>query len=391
MECAEEVEVLGYNLKSPDRNIVNKDVTPTVTNNQIEYMEIDDLESYQNKPTNFTNQLELPAPISLTCDMTLSSEEKLIPLKSREDSTELIVVKQEPVAVQSENSDMNKREHDNSSQSYRDLKNKLRPLVPKMPDPIKVPERKRHWKLNIFIISLVVFLITVLISIYQDQNRKPSIEFVNGVAELKKHIYGQDRAMEALSEYLLLDAPFVKVIALVGGTGVGKSHTVEIIKKNFPRPEYVSQYYSPITNTTREVGFLFLYSKLIILENLKEHDLSGVVNFIKTFPPKIDGVYITVLAVFNFQQMDDNSIRSVDMDRSLEVIKTYFINENIDVQVIPYELLSEDVLKMCIVDAAKDNSLMLSDNQIDHIKQNLLTNNAGCKGAYSKVQLIGRQ
>ncbi|EZA58934.1 hypothetical protein DMN91_010589 [Ooceraea biroi] len=246
---------------------------------------------------------------------------------------------------------------------------------------------KFSWNCGLFFVALSLFISTVSIILQQEDNRHSS-DFVDAVTELKKRIYGQDRAVEILSEYLLLDEPSLKVIALVGGTGIGKSYTMEIIKENFPRRYYITQFFPPIKDT--DATFI-LYPQLIILENLRESDLVDLMGFLKTLKKDVNDRCMTILTVFNFERMDDKAIRSINLNESLKTLESFFVAGDIEAKVIPYHSLSEDVLEKCIADATRNSELVLSTKQVDLVKQYLFMHNAGCKGAYAKVQVIGRQ
>ncbi|XP_071650982.1 uncharacterized protein [Temnothorax longispinosus] len=237
---------------------------------------------------------------------------------------------------------------------------------------------------------IVVCLIAVYIS--ESQDRKHSSDFASTVIELKKRIHGQDGTIFDLSKCLLSDTPRFKIITLVGGTGVGKSYTVEIIKKNFPRQYSIRQYFPPI-RTGFEFNISFLQPGLIIMENLKERDLMGVAKIFKSYQDTYKDKLVTVLAVFNFEQIGD-SRKSVSLYPSKEIRKmaNVFISEGINNEFrFYYHSLDENALSRCIMDATVESGLKLSENKFAAVKRTLIQNNAGCKGAYNKVQIYGRQ
>lgn len=270
---------------------------------------------------------------------------------------------------------------------YQKRKDIISQLVPEYTS--KVRKRSPFCK-RLFLLLFMVFVIWISVFLYESQGHKHSSDFASAVAELKKRIYGQDEAIRALSEYLRLDAPSSKIIILVGGTGVGKSYTVEIIKKNFPRKYAVRQYFPPI-GAVSAFNFPFVYPNLIILENLRERDLKDVVNFLKRHQETYKNRFVTVLAVFNFEQMDDYLLRNINMQRSLNAIEISFADENVNAEIISYNSLSEDTVQKCIMDAMRQSGLMLTEKQLHLVKETLQISNAGCKGAYNKVQVIGRQ
>ncbi|XP_029163481.1 uncharacterized protein LOC114934933 [Nylanderia fulva] len=224
--------------------------------------------------------------------------------------------------------------------------------------------------------SICVFLFSV--PLHEDQNNKHSDTFTTAVVELEKHIFGQDRAIQVLSNYLQQNSPLFKIIALVGGTGVGKTYTAEIIRKKF-------------REKTSDHVFFPSRADLFILDNLKEEHSSDVISFVKEHRKKYGDRYDTVLAIFNVEQMNDDLTRSIDLNKSINTIRNTFADANLNVKIIPYEPLSEDVLEKCIINTAKNVKLLLSQDQIALIKRQLIENNVGCKGAYGKIQVIGRQ
>lgn len=275
---------------------------------------------------------------------------------------------------------------------YQNMKEKICQLAPEYPSKARKRSSiiKYAFCKRTFLLLFLTFVVWISVFLYESQGHKHSNDFASAVAELKKRIYGQDEAIRALTEYLQLDAPSSKIIILVGGTGVGKSYTVEIIKKNFPRKYAVRQYFPPI-GAVSAFNFPFVYPNLIILENLRERDLKDVVNFLKRHQETYKNRFVTVLAVFNFEQMDDHLLRNINMHRSLNAIEISFVDENVDAEIIPYNSLSEDTMQKCIMDAMKESMLMLTEKQLHLVKETLQINNAGCKGAYNKVQVIGRQ
>ncbi|XP_071567484.1 uncharacterized protein [Temnothorax nylanderi] len=234
---------------------------------------------------------------------------------------------------------------------------------------------------------IVVCLIAVYMS--ESQDRKHSSDFASAVIELKKRIHGQDETIFDLSKCLLSDTPRFKIITLVGGTGVGKSYTVEIIKKNFPRQYSIRQYFPPI-RTGFEFNTSFLQPGLIIMENLKERDLMDVAKFFKSYQDTYKDKLVTVLAVFNFEQIDD-ARKSVSLDPSKEMANVFISEGIINEFRFYYHSLDENALSRCIMDATVESGLKLSENKFAAVKRTLIQNNAGCKGAYNKVQIYGRQ
>jgi len=298
------------------------------------------------------------------------------------------------------------------TKNYQDMLNELRPVVPcasrnfmldnfpafsvdnfkreqAKQSLLNTPKKveKRFSRFCRYYMLLLLSMTCVLFSVWLcevQETRKHSSDFATAVVELKKRIYGQDQALQDLCEYLQRDVPSSKVIILVGGTGVGKSYTVEIIRENFPRQYAIRQYFPPIEAVREHSNILpLIYPNLIILENLKERDVQDVIKFLKTRQDTNKDRLVTVLLVFN---VDDDS-----MLRSQFIIRNSFHNENVEAEMISYQPLNEDALEMCIMDGIIESKLILTKKQFDLVKHNLLINRSGCKGAYRQIQMIGRQ
>ncbi|XP_011052241.1 PREDICTED: uncharacterized protein LOC105144786 [Acromyrmex echinatior] len=246
-------------------------------------------------------------------------------------------------------------------------------------------------KRSMFLLLLSTILVTFIsVYLYENQEtRKHSNDFANAVVELKERIYGHNN-LQKLCEYLQSDVPSFKVIVLFGDTGVGKSYTVDIIRRNFPRKYAIRQYFPPL-EAVNDINVPLLYPNLIILENLKKHDLTDFVNFLEARRDTYKNHFVTVLAIFNFEDLNNLEIRIRNRLYDAAVIKNAFLNKSIEVEIFFYESLNENALEGCIIDAIKESKLTLNEKQFDLVKENLLIHQAGCKRAYRYVQLIGRQ
>ncbi|XP_012058223.1 PREDICTED: uncharacterized protein LOC105621368 [Atta cephalotes] len=259
------------------------------------------------------------------------------------------------------------------------------------------PQAKHPLKKNFFFCKRSMFLLllsTILVAfisvyLYENQEtRKHSNDFANAVIELKERIHGHN--LQKLCEYLQSDVPSFKVIVLFGDTGVGKSYTVDIIRRNFPRKYAIRQYFPPL-EAVNDINLPLLYPNLIILENLKKRDLTAFVNFLEARRDTYKNRFVTILAIFNFEDLIELEIRIRNRLHDAAVIKNAFLNKNIEVEIFFYDSLNENALESCIIDAIKESKLTLNEKQFDLVKENLLIHQAGCKRAYRYVQMIGRQ
>lgn len=290
-----------------------------------------------------------------------------------------------------------------------DVLDNLRPIVPSDSSAVSTsnscderedpqakhpPKTKKNFflcKRSMFVLLLSTILVTIIsVYLYENQEtRKHSNDFANAVGELKKRIHGHNN-LQKFCEYLQSDLPSFKVIVLFGDTGVGKSYTADIIRSNFPRKYAIRQYFPPL-EAVNDINLPLLYPNLIILENLKKRDLAVVVNFLKARQDTYKDRLVTVLAIFNFEDLIDLNVRIRNQLRDATVIENAFLDKNIEVEIFFYESLNETALESCIIDAIKESKLTLNKKQFDLVKENLLIHGAGCKRAYRYVQLIGRQ
>ncbi|XP_050591096.1 uncharacterized protein LOC126922517 isoform X1 [Bombus affinis] len=278
-----------------------------------------------------------------------------------------------------------------NKKTYQDIKNKFRPLVLKN----KISPKK---KINMCYCSCLTLsilpIITVIIAMFLNLNIPTvcnrEIFFLNATEELQQKINGQRNAMSQITTHLNQDIFYLKVLCLIGGTGVGKSYTAQIIAKHFPLKEKIFIYDILLNHHTDAYlsKSLDLY-QLIILENLKIQNLdifSNMIDILNQTKPKC----VTVIAIFNIEEVNDNLERKIDLTQSINTIREALVHKKIDSLIVPYEPLNEETLQMCIVEAATNSGLTLTLDQINEVKQNLLLFGSGCKGAYAKVQVVGR-
>lgn len=375
MSANDQVEYMEVEKYPDSTNNVHDTVSfaPIRTADQIEVMEVD--------PTNCIDLTKSFSATESSSSISYANAQtnmlrSVLNLKSQPSKTNEDIAKLIPTRRKLK---ISKTEKDNADCMNKDDENDKKSKEKSPKNTSKCSKIKRALCICFVTISLIFSSICVFsIPLHEDQNNKHSNTFATVVVELEKQIFGQDQAMQILTHYLQQNSPSFKIIALVGGTGVGKTYTAEIIRRKFR--EKISDRF-----------FFSSRADLFILDNLKEEHLSNVVDFVKEHRGNNRDRYDTVLAIFNVEQMNDDSTRSIDLNKSINTIKNTFANANLNVKIIPYEPLSEHVLEKCIINTAKNVRLTLSQDQIALIKRQLIENNSGCKGAYGKIQVIGRQ
>ncbi|XP_047359384.1 uncharacterized protein LOC124952878 isoform X1 [Vespa velutina] len=349
-------EGIDWNLYKPVNDLAN---TNKPQWDEIEYMEVDkiDLSDHNNKEIDTVN---LISPIEV---------------KSPEDKTEQI----------KESNTISEKE------SYEEIKKKCRSLISSIMTKNK---DSVHYCYKIaFFILLPIFVFLIAAFLNQEEDVKYTcnhkLHFSNASIELQQKIYGQNKVIPSLIEFLETHKACTRFAILVGSTGVGKSYTIDIIRRNFPRQNKILQYNSPL-NKADINGISSYRCNLIVFENLRENDILDVVNF-STNIFKLKNTCITMLAVINVEKVSHNLDRTIELDAKIEEITAVFSKANNDAYIFGYKPLSEETLEKCIMQAMKDSGLKLNKDKIQQVKQSLLVSNSGCKGAYAKVQIIGRE
>ncbi|XP_014598407.1 PREDICTED: uncharacterized protein LOC106783914 isoform X1 [Polistes canadensis] len=327
--------------------------------NQIEYMEVDKMDvSDHNNENNDTANLINP-----------------VEAESLETMTE---------KIQNSNASSEKK-------SYEEIKKKVRPLA----SSISMKDKNSlhfFYKVTFFIlVPIIIFLIAILLNPEKDVKFvcDHKSHFSNASIELGKKIYGQNKVISSLIEFLETYNTCTRLAVLIGSTGVGKSYTIDIIRRNFPNHNKIIQYTPPLNKIdVNEISSY--YCNLIVLENLRENDISDTLKLSSNIL-KLKNTCITVLAAINMEKMDRNLKRTIKLEANIKNITVLFSKIDYDVNIFGYNLLNEEALEKCIIQAMEDSHLKLREDQILEVKKSLLLSNSGCKGAYAKVQIIGRE
>lgn len=277
--------------------------------------------------------------------------------------------------------------------SYQNVKNKLRPLVAKSKE---VPAKDKSWSmcyytcLTLFALPTIAVILSLFVNLNVNTICQRAALFSNASQNLEQAIHGQSSSVSRIIAHLDQDFFHLKVLCLVGGTGVGKSYTAEIIAKHFPLQKEIFTYDLLIDQPLGKASLSALESyQLIIMENLKLTNLDTFANIIDELSKNKEKC-ITVIAIFNVAEVNDNLERKIDLAQSTHKIAQALAHKKVDSLIVPYQPLTEDVLEACIKKAANDSGLELTLNQINEIKQMMLLSDSGCKGAHGKVQVVGR-
>ncbi|XP_015608025.1 uncharacterized protein LOC107273907 [Cephus cinctus] len=287
--------------------------------------------------------------------------------------------------------------HLTNSSKYNQKKGRLRSLVPK--NSAKTNKKKIPCSFHQIIFFLLLPVAITLATVFLNQESlidhfcKHRFDFKNAAVALQSRLYGQQQAVEELIDYFQKNSDTFKLVAFVGGTGVGKSYAAEIIKETFPNQDKIFVYSAPLQNCPKEIStmYFFCHCSLIILENLSTEDLIDAATFSALIKEHAINQCVTILALINMQDTDNELKRTLDLQKSISQVDAAFYKVNLEPKIIGFETLNEDVLEKCIYQVANERNISLTQSDVEYIRQGLIIANSGCKGAYAKVQLMNKE
>lgn len=295
--------------------------------------------------------------------------------------------------------DASENESDNKP-DILELKKKLRDLViPKSKEKSKNSKIFQFFSyLMWFLLCLspiaVIIVIVVTNSYFSNELCNPLFKFDKISEDLKNHVHGQDVAIRYLTEYFndKNNKTGFDVLAFIGGIGVGKSHTSEIIKNNLKDSVNLLEYFPPLYKKVDQAHTSLSICKcnVIRLDNLRTYDILDAVQFIVQLKKQASNYCTLILSIFNTQETDFNLKKVIDLDRSIMEIEEKFQKAKLQPIISRFEPLNEEALTWCINDAANYANVELSSDALEHVKRDLVLSDSGCKGAYSKVQIVGK-
>ncbi|XP_011313942.1 uncharacterized protein [Fopius arisanus] len=273
-----------------------------------------------------------------------------------------------------------------NSNENNQSKKKLRPLIPA--EHFKPPERRiTSYKIVFFgLLSVAVLIISTLIS---DFDQKP-LDFANTSMALRKNVLGQSEAIETLIDHFQSNFNNFTAVILVGGIGVGKTYTTNIIKEHFPHKHNIFEFFPPIMKQIPSAYEMLShhYCNLLIVENLKTEDEKDFVALTKFFQKQAIRPCLIILGVLNPQVTDDHLVRTMNLKETVKELQNLFRQEGINSKVIPFSPLGAEVISECIMREIKNNGIVLTDENYQKIETQLLMTNNGCKGVNGKVNLL---
>lgn len=275
---------------------------------------------------------------------------------------------------------------DHNDEQKTVLKKQLRPLMAQA--DILVTPQTHNGYLKIIFFSLFAFASVIIGSLVNEFNQKP-FDFTNTSLELNQKIFGQQNALNELAEHFHQNTNDFNAIIFVGGTGVGKSYTANIIRNNFPYIYNIFEYYRPLKENIEPSynSLSSLHCNLVLLENLKSDDLPDLIELVDYFYKQKNRPCMIVLAIVNPQSTDEHLIKTLDLDKSVKEIQNKFNMLDVPVKTISFQPLTIETIRLCIKEEERRNNIQLSASEFDDVLTHLIVSNSGCKRAYAKVQL----
>ncbi|XP_017794157.1 PREDICTED: uncharacterized protein LOC108575776 [Habropoda laboriosa] len=282
------------------------------------------------------------------------------------------------------------KEKEKNENTYKDLKKRFRPLIVKKKNPTNKKMNVYYCScLTVCIIPAIVVMFALFFNLDQTE-RICNCETLlsNASLELQQKIHGQEKAISRIIRYFDENYSHLKVLCIIGGTGVGKSYTAKIITKHFPLKNDIFIYDAVLDRSVDLAAQSSLgLQQLLVVENLKLKHLnifSDIIDVLRKTKDKC----VTVVAIFNVEEVNSSLERKVDLVQSENAILQAMADKKIDLSIVPYEPLNEEALEICITEAALTSGLTLTSDQVNEIKQSLILSGSGCKKAYAKVQVI---
>uniref|UniRef100_A0A6V7I1E8 AAA+ ATPase domain-containing protein n=1 Tax=Bracon brevicornis TaxID=1563983 RepID=A0A6V7I1E8_9HYME len=286
----------------------------------------------------------------------------------------------------------------------KELKRGVRSLIPKQVSTETIstnvpprgssrsPERRISQSLSkLSFCALISLMMVIIATMLVDFSQRP-YDFTNATLELREKIFGQSEAIESLINHFQINSNNFTVIMMVGGTGVGKTYTANIIKKHFPYKYNIFELLPPIESHPRIYASLsHLHCNLIIVDNLKMENAREFVNLTKFVQEQKQRPCVVMIGIVNPQVVDEYLVKTVDLERTVGFLENLIDREKARGKVIPFKSLDSETIGRCIRREAEESQVVLDDKDYREVEAQLAAANSGCKGAYAKVSLFKKK
>jgi len=255
----------------------------------------------------------------------------------------------------------------------------------------------------IFVVTAIVACSSFYIATYQ-RNCEMLLDVYSLKSVLDSSLFGQKRAIgeivSTLNTFCSTRDPGLILMALLGGTGVGKSYTTSIINEFFPWKENVQHFVLPLHYSSLSVTEVCAKistcgDNLIVIDGLVPSKTADVVKFLQVLTKysQSSGGRVIVILVFsteNQEILQGYGDEKHQLEVSKEKLDGIFRCGQLEVGIITFQALQREHIALCIKAALNQNGIVWSDADIQEVIA-VLPQDTGCKGVASKVQLIEKQ
>lgn len=259
-----------------------------------------------------------------------------------------------------------------------------------------------------FVLLPIIFVVTAFVagSSFYFATYQRNCEMLLDVYSLKSlldsSMFGQKHAIgeivSTLNTFCSTRDPGLILMALLGGTGVGKSYTTSIISEFFPWKENVQHFVLPLHYSSLSVTEVCAKispcgDNLIVIDGLVPSKTADVVKFLQVltkYGQSSGGRAIVILVVSTENQKEiiqGYGDQKHQLEVSKEKLNDVFHRGQLEVSIITFQALQKEHIALCIKAALNQNGIVWSDVDIEEVIA-LLPLDTGCKGVTSKVQLI---
>lgn len=252
----------------------------------------------------------------------------------------------------------------------------------------------------IFVVTAIVACSSFYFATYQ-RNCEMLLDVYSLKSVLDSSIFGQKHAIgeivSTLNTFCSTRDPGLILMALLGGTGVGKSYTTSIISEFFPWKENVQHFVLPLHYSSLSVTEVCAKisscgDNLVVIDGLVPSKTADVVKFLQvvTKHSQSSGGRVIVILVFSTENQEGYGDQKHQLEVSKEKLNGVFHHGQLEVSIITFQALQREHITLCIKTALNQNGIVWSDADIEELIA-LLAQDTGCKGVTSKVQLIEKQ
>lgn len=209
---------------------------------------------------------------------------------------------------------------------------------------------------------------------------------------LKSNVINQDEAISQINSIIDNFNGGVS-LALVGGSGVGKTLTCNILQSNFQWPGNVLYFvWSGVRSTSSNYYKILTWMKqnlkkcgayLVIIDSIDITYSETIQELNEEIRQEFHGSGVSILAVFvfNLPSYSDDDLNTLDGKR------LRLMNNLRGITTINFRPFDYDDVERCIVLESAKLNVMLSDEEIREIFEYVDVSRSGCKLIHSKIAM----